>query len=328
MLIKQRNKNKEIIGLTALEKRLRKDDRNRQRIKEKLYNLEAGYGGECQYDKYLTEFKPRYPHAILHDVTLIYDNIYFQMDSLLITPSFIMISEVKNIAEKIIVKSNPLQFIKEYTSGQRIPLRSPIAEVERKIHLLGNWLLERNITIPVRGLVAFAYNNEMQIEEKPDIEIMFTYEVSAYLRSLVINKEILGRNEIRSLAYEIYKNHREFNPFPLARRFDIHSAEIIPGVICRECGRVDMKWQNRNWQCNSCGRIGKDEHESAIEDWFMLIKTTLTNREFRYFAQLECRHVAKHLLGKAPTRLVGRGRNAHYELLLEGSRQPKSTLST
>lgn len=101
MLIKQRNKNKEIIGLTALEKRLRKDDRNRQRIKEKLYNLEAGYGGECQYDKYLTEFKPRYPHAILHDVTLIYDNIYFQMDSLLITPSFIMISEVKTLQRKL-----------------------------------------------------------------------------------------------------------------------------------------------------------------------------------------------------------------------------------
>ncbi|WP_262174331.1 nuclease-related domain-containing protein [Saccharococcus sp. Marseille-Q5394] len=306
-----------------MERRLRQDNQNRQRIKEKLYYLEAGYGGECQYDKYITEFKPRYPHAILHDVTLIHDGIYFQMDSLLITPSFIIISEVKNIAEKIIVKSNPLQFIKEYTSGQRMPLRNPITEVERKNYLLENWLLEKNIKIPVEGLVAFAYNNEMQIEEKPNMEIMFTYDVPAHLRSLAVNPEILSGHDIRSLAYEIYKSHMEFNPFPMTKRFDIHPAEIIPGVICSECGKFNMKWESRKWKCHSCGQDGKDEYKAAIEDWFMLIKNTMTNREFRYFTQLECRHVAKHLLGKAQTKLIGHGRNAHYEFLMERNRQPK-----
>lgn len=319
MIIKQRKKNKEIAGLIALERRLVRENVNRQRIREKLYNLEAGYGGECQYDKYLTEFKPRYPHAILHDVTLKHDNIFFQMDSLLITPSFIVVSEVKNIAEKIIVKSNPLQFIKEYDSGQRMPLRSPITEVERKIYFLENWLLERNVKIPIKGLVAFAYNNEMQIEEKPNMEIMFTYDVPGHLRTLPIEQEILGSHEIRSLANEIDKSHKNFNPFPMTKRFDIDPVEIVPGVICKKCGKFNVKWINRRWQCHSW-HVGKDEHMAAIEDWFMLIKKTMTNREFRYFAQLECRHVAKHLLGNAPTKLIGRGQNAHYELLIDRDR--------
>ena len=94
----------------------------RPKIEERLYNLQAGFAGETQYDKYVTEFKPRYPHAILHDVTLCDDNVFFQMDSILITPAFIVISEVKNIAEKIIVKSNPLQFIKEYSNWKTIAI--------------------------------------------------------------------------------------------------------------------------------------------------------------------------------------------------------------
>lgn len=321
MIVKRRERTKEMDGLIALERRLRRGNENKQGIKEKLYKLEAGYSGECQYDKYLTEFKPRYPHAILHDVTLNYDGIYFQMDSILITPSFIMISEVKNLAEKIIVKTKPLQFIKEYTTGKRKPFRNPITEVERKIYLLENWLHERNIQVPVRGLVAFAYNNEMQIEESPSMDIMFTYDVVAHLRSLPVHQDILSQNEIRSLAYEMLRKHREFNPFPMVQRYNIHPAEIMPGVICTKCGNFKMKWETRKWCCSSCGHKGVDEHKAAIEDWYTLIKCTMTNREFRYFTQNECRHVAKYLLGKASTKLVGRGRNAHYEFLMDRQQQ-------
>ena len=151
--------------------------------------------------------------------------------------------------------------------------------------------------------MAFAYNNEMQIEQKPDMDIMFTYDVSAHFRSLTITKEILGSQKIRSLAYQINKCHKDFNQFPMAKRFDIHPAEILTGVMCRECNKFTMKWRERKWRCNACGRVGGDEYKASVEDWFMLIKNTMTNREFRYFTQLECSHVAKHLLGNAPTRV-------------------------
>ncbi|WP_160327678.1 hypothetical protein [Sporosarcina koreensis] len=51
--MKQRKKNLEIDGLLALDKRLRKGDKDRLKIEERLYNLQAGFGD-----------------AILHDVTL------------------------------------------------------------------------------------------------------------------------------------------------------------------------------------------------------------------------------------------------------------------
>ena len=52
------------------------------------------------------------------------------MDSLLITPSFIIIFEIKNLAGKITVKSNPTQFIHE--NIERKIIQSPITELETK----------------------------------------------------------------------------------------------------------------------------------------------------------------------------------------------------
>ena len=313
----------EIDGLIALQKRLGKEDENRPRVEERLYNLQAGFGGETQYDKYLTEFKPRYPHAILHDVTLCEDNIYFQMDSVLITPAFIVISEVKNIAEKIVVKSKPLQFVKEYYNGKRIPLKNPVVELERKIHLFDSWLKKHKVDIPINGIIAFAYNNELFIEETPSMHIMFTYEVAAHLRTLPVTHEIISKPVIHSLAKKIASSHKEFYPFPLIKRYSINPRKIKPGIFCPTCNSLYLKRANNKWTCPYCAFIGKLEHESALRDWSMLIKNTITNREFCYFTCLDNRHTAKRLLAMSPTELLGNGRGSQYEILLTPSQRAK-----
>nr|WP_285847096.1 nuclease-related domain-containing protein [Sporosarcina luteola] len=310
--------------MIALEKRIGKGDVNRQRIEERLYNLQAGFSGETQYDKYLAEFKPPYPHAILHDVTLCDDDVFFQMDSILITPAFILISEVKNIAEKIIVKSNPLQFIKEYSNGRRLPLKNPIVELDRKIFHLESWLKKRNIDIPIKGIVAFAYNNELLIEETPSMDIMFTYEISAHLRTLPVTREILNKPEIHRLAKKIKSSHQEFNPFPMIKKYNIHPAHIKPGVICPVCNKLHMMWEQKRWNCSHCGHNGKNDHEHALQDWSMLIKNNITNKEFCYFTKLESRHVAKKMLARSPIELNGFGAGAKYEILLPSSIHVKS----
>ncbi|WHT48332.1 nuclease-related domain-containing protein [Sporosarcina thermotolerans] len=253
----------------------------------------------------------------MHDVTLCEDNIYFQMDSILITPAFIVISEVKNIAEKIIIKSKPLQFIKEYSTGKRVPLQNPIVELERKIYLLDSWLKRQKVEIPIKGIVAFAYNNELSIEENPSMDIMFTNEVAAHLRSLQVNKELLYKSEIHSLARKIVKYHQEYNPFPLIKRYNIHPAHIIPGVICSKCDQLKMNWLQKKWRCPHCGHTGKNDHEGALKDWSMLVKNNITNREFRYFTQLENRNTAKKLLARSPIELSGNGRASKYEIVLD-----------
>lgn len=317
MLYKQRKMPNKLRGLISLEKRLPNDHEKRHYIAEQLYNGNAGYGGEQQYDKCMTEFKPAYPHAILHDVCLKQDGVYFQMDSILITPAFIAISEVKNIAGKIIVTSNPTQFIRVLPSGERKVLKSPIVELERKQFFLINWLRQQGITIPITGVVVFAYNNELIIENNPETKILFAYETPSYFRTLPINKDILTNKTIQNLAFELIKSHQEYNPFPMAISTKIQPSEIKPGVLCTQCSQFSMMWKMKMWTCPHCKHTGINEHKAAIEDWFILINKKITNREFCYFTQTQNRNVARRLLAKSDLILQGNRNTAQYTMKKE-----------
>ncbi|MBB4823202.1 hypothetical protein HNO89_000420 [Sporosarcina luteola] len=315
MIYKNRRAPVEIEGLITLKRRLARDHPVQKDITKRLYNMKAGYSGERQYDRYISEFKPSYPHAILHDVCLKQDDIYFQMDSLLVTPSKIIISEVKNLAEKIIVKTKPLQFIKERQNGERVPFRSPVTELDRKIHLLRLWLKCRRIDIPIEGIVVFAYNNELQFEEKPPVDLIFTYEIAAHLRNVAMEREILNRQTIHKLANEMVSAHRPFNPFPLAERYSLQPGDIIPGVFCPSCNQLTMRWMQRRWKCLNCDQIGKKEHQQAVREWCFIQKNTITNREFRSFTLLNSRHTAKLLLAGIPQlQKIGKSKGSFYKI--------------
>ncbi|WP_248513665.1 nuclease-related domain-containing protein [Sporosarcina sp. NCCP-2222] len=315
MIYKKRSAPLEIEGLITLGRRISKEHPIRSDMMKRLYNLQAGYSGEKQYDRYMTEFKPAYPHAILHDICLKEDNIYFQMDSLLITPSRIVITEVKNLAEKIIVKTKPLQFIKEMQTGERVPFRSPITELDRKVYLLRLWLSRRRIDIPIEGIVTFAYNNELHFEEDPPVDLIFTYEIAAYLRNLILEREILDKQTIHKLANEIVNAHQPYDPFPLSERYSLNHAEILPGVQCPSCHLLSMRWERRRWRCLPCGQIGRNEHRSAVQEWFFIKKDTITNQEFRDFTLLDNRHTAKLLLAGIPQlKMVGKSKGSFYRI--------------
>ena len=312
MIYKQRSKPKKLIGLNALIPRLHPSHPEIQKIKDEFWNRKAGFGGEQHLDKHLAEFKPPYPHAILHDICLKQNGIYFQMDSLIITPAFILIIEAKNLAGKIIVKSNPTQFIQESPTGERKVLQNPISELERKQLFLNHWLKQRKIDIPINGIVAFAFSNELNFEHIPETKIVFNYELPTYLYSLPVNNEIISKDAIRKLAIEMKNNHQEYNPFPLSKLMHIPLTDILPGVICPECVTRGMHWKNRKWSCFSCNHSGSNYHTAALEDWTCLINDRITNREFRDFILLNDPSVTKRFLAQSGLIHKGKGKGSFY----------------
>ena len=280
MIYKQRTTPKKLQGLLALEKRLMSEHKEFENIQSQLYIRRAGFGGEQHFDEKMLEFKPTYPHAILHGICLKQNGIFFEMDSILITPSFLIIFEAKNIGDKLIISSNPTQFIKESSNGRRKALNSPVAELERKEFHLKEWLIERGIHIPISKVVAFAYSNELIVHNITGTKIAFAYEIPEYLRSLPVTKSILNKVEIGKLANEMIRHHDDYNPFPMASSMKIKPTEIIPGVICPKCLLLGMKWLVQKWNCPQCKYTGRTEHESAAKDWLMLINNKITNRNF------------------------------------------------
>lgn len=323
MIYKKRTMPNELKALLSLDKRLPNNHAKKHAVQKNLLIYQAGYNGELEFDAHITEFKPDYPHAILHDLYLQHDGAYFQIDSLLITPSSITIVEVKNHKDKTVIKANPTQFVRVFQNGDRKPMRNPYTEIDRKIHLLKNWLDNRSIQIPIDGILTFAYTNELAIEHpSPEIKTIFTYGAPAHFRSLPVNEHILDGHAIHNLALALIEHHRDYNPFPLADLYGIAPADITPGVICLRCDRPGMQWGREKWNCPSCGHTGKNEHYQTVQDWFMLIQTKMTNREFRYFTKLDNRNVARGLLARSGLQLIGERKAAHYVLMKEKSPIP------
>lgn len=316
LLYKHRTASKLLKGLVALENRLPHYHEKYKVIAEELHNTRAGFSGELEYDRYMKEVRTDYPHAILHDLSLHHEGVYFQIDSLFISPESIIISEIKNRADKIMITENPTQFLQVNDKGVKQLFRSPIVEVERKIQLLQKWLSWRNVNIPVKGMIVFAYNNQMQIEGEPTMPICTSYEAPILFRSIKLEKEILGERDISRIAAALSRAHREYNPYPLITRYKIEPQAIKKGVFCSTCATPTiMTWKARRWECRQCGIRESNSHMATIEEWFMLMPHRLTNQAFCDFTGITDRHTAKRLLARPNLKHQGIGRGSRYELI-------------
>lgn len=311
MLYKKRSEPLSLQGQQSLINRLPSNHQKFTVIEEDLRKRKAGFGGELNFDKHINEFRPTYPFGLLHDICLQYNGIYFQMDSVLILPDKIIIFEIKNFGGKLTVKANPTQFIQE-NKGERKIIQSPITELERKIIFMDRWLKESEIDIPVKGMIGLAYTNELFIEEEPNIEILSTHEIPIRLYNMAITEEKLSRNKISKIARDMVDSHQEYNPFPLTKTLNIAQKDIMPGVICPKCNRMGMTWNLKKWRCSSCFHSGIDCHLPLLDDWFNLMESSITNRQFRGFSGIQDQDVAKRILKRAGLIMRGTRRTAFY----------------
>ena len=311
MLFKKRNEPLSLLGLQALIGRLPSNHNQFAFVEEDLRRRKAGYGGELNFDKHINEFRPTHPFGLLHDICLLYNGIYFQMDSVLILPDQIIIFEIKNLGGKLTVKANPTQFIQEI-KGERKIIQSPITELERKMIFLDRWLKERGIKVPITGMIGLAYTNELVIEEETNVEISFTHEIPIRLYNLLVTDELLSRDKITKIAREIADSHQEYNPFPLTKTLKIAKEDIMTGVICPQCKRIGMLWHLKKWHCPGCSYHAANCHLPLLDDWFYLIDNYITNRQFRSFSGIGHQPVAKRLLKKAGLVMRGNRRTAFY----------------
>lgn len=312
MIFKYRTIPRKLVGLEALIRRLPSDHKDLFRIEEEYRRRSAGFQGEEDFDKHFLEFRPHYPIAILHDICLRHNGIFFQMDSLLITPASIILFEVKNLAGKIIVKNNPTQFIQENPEGQFRVIKSPISELERKETFMKAWLNNRDLNIPIAKIVVFAYLNELNIEKTPETRIAFTHEIPTILYNMPIQESILTNKEIYKIAKEMRNDHCEYNPFPLIETMNLDKTDIKSGVFCPQCSYRGMRWEDKSWRCDKCRYSAIDCHLPLVKDWFYLLNNELTNRELRLFANIDNRNIAKRLLSKSKLIMKGSRRNAYY----------------
>ncbi|MDW0108750.1 nuclease-related domain-containing protein [Sporosarcina aquimarina] len=320
IILKERTPPLLIEGLESALRRLSPNHPAIPKIQARLSSIKAGFGGEEELDRVLRDYNFPANTWILNDLSLS-SRTLFQIDTLLLTPEFAVICEVKNISGELTVKENPPQLLRVADDGTITGFISPLAQVENTCSLFKDWLLSQQIDIPVYGCVVLAYAKQRITIPPTHIPILFPRLVPNYVRSLHADSPKLTSNELRQLTTSLINAHRDYLPDSICSIFDITTDSIKKGVACPSCEQIGMRKRGKGWFCTSCGTRSNDAHIQAIRDWFMLFNKPLTNTCCRSFLGVKNPRTALNLMTTMELTANGNNRGRTYTLKLNKRRQ-------
>ena len=118
-------------SLPRLLARLHPKSQVHQEVTDQLYRIQAGYAGEVKVDKYLEAVDFLKPVHIFTDLQLpVNPKFAIQIDTLILTPAFALILEIKNIAGTLTYISNPPHFECTYEDKKSDRNRLPNHAIE------------------------------------------------------------------------------------------------------------------------------------------------------------------------------------------------------
>ncbi|WP_409273872.1 nuclease-related domain-containing protein [Neobacillus sp. SCS-31] len=280
-----------ILMLEALLRRLPSGHSRRKEVEESLRTQKAGYNGEKSVDYYLN-FLDKEKFMIFKGLRLKNNGFFFQIDTLLITPFFALILEIKNWGGEIHFDKNFCQVFQE-KDGKTAVYTNPISQARLQTLRLREWLKKNNFSdIPIEFLVVMSNNSSKlkadtgyyEVFKKVIHEIRLVEIVSEIEKQH--KKEYLSLNEFKKLKKNILSKHTPHRP-DILKNFTISTTEILPGIHCSTCLSFSMKLHYGRCHCSQCGNPSVTAHLEAIKDYFLLISPNLTNSELNRFLKLD-----------------------------------------
>jgi hypothetical protein len=149
MKIKPRNIPLTITHLQYFLQRLEANHSAIPQHEELLYHQQAGWNGELPLDFHLDYLQ--YTHCILDNLRLFDGHHFFQIDTLILFPSFILVIEVKNMKGQITIHRERKEMRRDMEGVQ-----DPVEQSKRQMRLLSYWLAEHlDLKVPIDFLVVF-----------------------------------------------------------------------------------------------------------------------------------------------------------------------------
>lgn len=318
--MKARSDSLTLKGLIAAQSRLAAHHPIVPVLSAKQASVEAGIGGEERVAEVLRRYTFPFENNIFHDLSLSSDST-FQIDHFIKTPYFGVILETKNIGGTLEFKDNPPQLIRTKEDGERNSFESPVVQLERNCELLSAWLKERSIHLPLYGAVVLAYPKQIVAVPPAKTRLLFPNMIPSFLKSLPMQAKKLDSASFNWLSTELINSHRPFIPKPICESYQLPFGDFQPGVRCATCGKLGMIKIPRSWHCPFCKVNNNLAHIKSLEEWFLIFKRSISNRECREFLQIDDKYTAHRILQSMNFRYEGTFRNRTYIMDLSKSIQ-------
>lgn len=299
-IIKPRDIPREMLQTNCLSRRLVPHHIKKKDVDRNARNLRAGFNGEEALDFTLSFLQDESYH-VLHNIRIRDTNAFFQMDTLMPSPKFILINEVKNIAGTVTYDEFG-QAIQLNKIGEEKNLGNHIEQVNLQHLRLQRFIREHNFpAIPIEKLIVYSSPNT----------IIKNITNNKAISDTVIHKEQLLSNlhefaaihktrsvtmeQLERLSAALIKAHTP-KEIDIMKKYGVATDDLLLGVFCPECGALPMERVTAKWLCHQCGTTSKDAHIPALKDYSLLFGSMINNRQAREFLKLTDIHTAKRLL--------------------------------
>lgn len=276
----------------------------------------SGYKGELNTD-YRLSFLPEKEYLIFRDLRLFDNPWYFQIDTLLLTPRFIIVIESKNYAGTLYFEKDSEQMIQS-KNNQEIAYDNPVQQVKKQVWHLKRWLddLEFNIP-PIVSLVVISNPSTIIKTNEPNL---FRHVVKGDIMlnrveqiNTFYSKEFYSEKDIKKISKYLIKKHVYLHT-DILKAFSVSKEDIITGVQCPSCSKFGMERKNRIWVCPFCLYHSKNAHYQGVYDFFLLNPPKITNREFREFLNISSIRTANNLLSAMHLPYTGNKKGRVYHM--------------
>lgn len=300
----------------ALLRRLRKGHHKIAIIQEDLQKRNSGFLGEQSIAYHLKELDDSY--LTLHDLRLNNDERFFQLDGLILHPCFFLNLEVKNMAGSLLIDSTFNQLIRN-NNGREEGFRDPITQTRLQEQQFKKWLQKNNFyeNVPIISVVVFTNSKCVIKATSPEVNKYVIHQDQLLFKIDELTKrykqKIVSPQNLLKLSSQLKVSHQPIQT-NILEAYNIQVQDVILGVQCPFCSSIPMKRAARKWFCSNCNQFDKQAHVQAIEDYLLLIKPTITNRECREFLLLDSVDVSKRLLKSSQLSYAGVKKGTFYFL--------------
>ncbi|MED1862505.1 nuclease-related domain-containing protein [Fictibacillus nanhaiensis] len=291
----------------------------RKEMESELARRIAGYQGEKSMDFHM-DLLPKAETFIFHDLRIPYGTTYhFQLDILILTTTFFLIIEVKNMVGTLIFDQEFKQLIRTY-KGVEETFPDPISQLYRQTFLLKELLKQNRFPyVPIESLVIVSnpHTRIKSIPEHIDLSKSVTHSTNLLAKfheyQNVYKEEKIAKKEIKKLYRLLLKQNRP-QTTDLFNQFSMTEHDILKGVACPDCKMIPIVRLRGKWFCLKCGHTSKDAHLAALKDYSILYNPSISNRQCCDFLQIPSRFVIKHLLDASPLSSSKMGSKRIYHL--------------
>lgn len=317
MFCNDRPEPEKLVLLRILLSFLPKDHVKWPRVERDYAAWKKGYKGEKEVDFYLRQLADT-KYYILRGLRLILDGNVFQIDTLIMTTRFFLITEIKNYSGKIIYDTFLNQFIHIGTDGTSERMKNPLEQAKRQGLFLGKLLFKKGFANgPIETF--FVNSNPSTILEtipvnphpRPNMFNADTLVGQIHKLDSRYKKEIWSEADIKAIVKLLKKLHTPAT-YDLLNEYGIDYRDLIKGVPCPDCGFVPMKRGYGGWDCSRCGCHSKNAHENRILNYLALVKPYITNQECRELCGVDSPAAMNRMLKSMDLEEVGDNKSRRY----------------